>query len=317
MPFTLVITEAAHQYGLDHYSNATNAQDPFKLGTVLSYETSFGDNPRVGDTGTISIYYTGGYTTNVVARLNSTTSATITTLSLVKRDTGETLHHISGSLSVSTSFLSSPTDSTVFAGADTINGNSYNNILQGWAGNDRFNGGAGVDTVVLSGLRSQYTVTRSGDTLTTSGPDGSDTLTSVERIQFNDARLAFDTAGNGGQAYRLYQAAFNRTPDQPGLGYQMKALDDGLSLKSVAQNFLASPEFSRTYGSLDNNAFITRMYENVLHRAPDTSGLAYHRSALDAGGVDRAQLLVNFSESPENQAALIGTIQGGMVYTLT
>jgi hypothetical protein len=317
MPFTLVITEAAHKYGLDHYSSATNAQDPFKLGTVLSYETSFGDNPRVGDTGTISIYYTGGYTTNVVARLNSTTSATITTLSLVKRDTGETLHHISGSLSVSTSFLSSPTDSTVFAGADTINGNSFNNILQGWAGNDRFNGGAGVDTVVLQGLRSQYTVTRSGDTLTTSGPDGTDTLTSVERIQFNDARLAFDTAGNGGQAYRLYQAAFNRTPDQPGLGYQMKALDDGQSLKSVAQNFLASPEFSRTYGSLDNNAFITRLYENVLHRAPDTGGLAYHRSALDAGGVDRAQLLVNFSESPENQAALIGTIQGGMVYTLT
>jgi len=27
-------------------------------------------------------------------------------------------------------------------------------------------------------------------------------------------------------------------------------------------------------------------------------------------------VLVGFSESPENQAALIGTINGGMVYTL-
>lgn len=317
MPFNLTISDAAHQYGLDNYSAATNAQDAARLGTVQSYDTSFGDNPRVGDSGTISIYYTGGYASTVTARLDSASDATISSMSLVRRATGEVLQQISGSLSVSASTLGSPNGATLMAGDDTLTGNSYNNTLQGWAGNDRIDGGSGTDTVVLSGLRSQYTITRSGDTITTSGPDGTDTLIRVERLQFSDARLAFDTDGTAGQAYRLYQAAFNRTPDQAGLGYQMNALETGLSLKTVASNFLASPEFSRTYGNLDGNAYITRLYENVLHRAPDTAGLAYHKSALDAGSVDRAQLLVNFSESPENQAALIGIIQQGMTYVMS
>jgi serralysin len=54
----------------------------------------------------------------------------------------------------------------------------------------------------------------------------------------------------------------------------------------------------------------------VLHRAPDAGGLAYHTGNLDSGGNSRAQVLVGFSESPENQAALIGVIQGGMAYSV-
>ncbi len=314
MPFTLTITEAAHKYGLDSYSAATNAQDAARLGSLQGYETSFGDNPRTGDSGTISIYYSGGYASNVTARLDSATDATISALSLVRRSTGEVLQQITGSLGVSASALGAPSGAALLAGDDALVGNSYDNILQGWGGNDRIDGGAGTDTVVLSGLRSQYTISRTGDTFVTSGPDGTDTLTRVERLQFNDVCLAFDTGAAAGQAYRLYQAAFNRTPDQAGLGFQMKALESGLTLKAVALNFLASPEFSRTYGNLDNNNFITRLYENVLHRAPDAAGLSFHKSALDAGSVDRGQLLVNFSESPENQAALIGIIQQGMSY---
>ena len=35
----------------------------------------------------------------------------------------------------------------------------------------------------------------------------------VERLDFSDAHLAFDVDGNAGQIYRLYKAAFARTPD--------------------------------------------------------------------------------------------------------
>jgi len=93
----------------------------------------------------------------------------------------------------------------------------------------------------------------------------------------------------------------------------MNALDSGWSLVSIAQNFIDSPEFARTYGSLDDRAFVTRLYANVLHRQPDSGGLEFHINNL-AGGMSRAQTLVGFSESPENQAALIGVIQGGMEY---
>ncbi len=177
-------------------------------------------------------------------------------------------------------------------------------------------GGAGVDTAVYSGARSSYALARTDTGVTLKHATGTDTLVSVERLKFADTRVALDTAGNAGMAYRLYQAAFDRTPDQGGLGYQMKALDDGLNIAQVAANFIASPEFQRTYGALNDTQFVTQLYQNVLHRAPDSGGLAFHVNNLATGANTRANVLVGFSESPENQAALIGTIQNGMVYTL-
>jgi hypothetical protein len=147
-----------------------------------------------------------------------------------------------------------------------------------------------------------------------SGLDGIDQLSNVERLGFSDKRIAFDTDGTAGQAYRLYQAAFDRAPDLGGLGFWISMLDAGWGLKDVSKNFLASPEFSSLYGSLDNMQYITALYNNVLHRAPEAAGLAYHSEALASGSVDRAQLLINFSESAENQAALIGVIANGMTY---
>ena len=105
-------------------------------------------------------------------------------------------------------------------------------------------------------------------------------------------------------------------PDLAGLGFQMKALDDGLGLAQLAGNFISSPEFSSRYGSLDNTAFVTQLYANVLHRAPDAAGLTYYTSNLASGASTRADVVVGFSESPENQAALIGTMQNGMAYTV-
>jgi hypothetical protein len=187
--------------------------------------------------------------------------------------------------------------------------------LTGGAGSATLDGGAGVDTAVYAGTRASHTITRTDGGVTVKHAAGTDTLVSVERLKFSDALVALDTAGNAGMAYRLYQAAFNRTPDQGGLGYQMKALDDGLNIAQVAANFIASPEFQRTYGTLNDMQFVTQLYQNVLHRAPDSGGLGYHVNNLATGANTRANVLVGFSESPENQAALIGTIQNGMMYT--
>lgn len=177
-------------------------------------------------------------------------------------------------------------------------------------------GGRGLDTVVLNGHRDQYYInhTTTGFTIVGNGVD--EWVTNVERLQFTNGFVALDINGDGGQAYRLYQAAFNRTPDVPGLGYQTNALDDGLTLSQVAGNFIASPEFQRTYGNVDDTQFITLLYQNVLHRAPDSGGLQYHLDEMHVYGESRADVLTHFSESPENQANVIGAIQNGMFFTL-
>ncbi len=191
-----------------------------------------------------------------------------------------------------------------------------NDQLTGGAGTATIDGAGGTDTVAYTGARAGYTLTRTDAGFTLKHAAGTDTLVNVERIKFADAYVALDTAGNAGMAYRLYQAAFDRTPDQGGLGFQMKALDDGLNIAQVAANFIASPEFQRTYGALNDTQFVNQLYQNVLHRAADASGLAFHTNNLATGANTRANVLVGFSESPENQAALIGAIQNGMVYTL-
>ena len=203
------------------------------------------------------------------------------------------------------------------ASADTLSGLAGDDVLIGLAGNDSIDGGAGIDTSVYSGNRATHTVTRVGSSLTVahpSGADGTDTLVNVERLQFADFNLAFDVNGNAGQTYRLYQAAFNRIPDQEGLGYWINGMDHGMTLLEVAQGFIGSAEFQGLYGARPTNGqLVNLLYSNVLHRAPDQGGYDYWVYQLEHG-MTREQALTGFSESPENQAALIGVIQDGMAY---
>ena len=76
------------------------------------------------------------------------------------------------------------------AGNDTLIGGTGNDTLVGGADNDTLSGGAGIDTAVFSAARSAYTLTRSGTTLTVAGPDGTDTLTHIEKLAFSDQTIA-------------------------------------------------------------------------------------------------------------------------------
>jgi hypothetical protein len=204
------------------------------------------------------------------------------------------------------------------AGGPAPSGNTEGNdaVAVPATGSVTLDGLGGTDTAVFADARAAYGITANSDgsfTVAHTGTADVDTLAHFERLQFSDQGVAFDVSGHAGQAYRLYKAAFDRVPDVGGLGFQMNALDSGLTLSQVAGNFIASPEFQATYGSVDNTAFITLLYQNVLDRAPDAGGLQFHLNEL-ANGETRADLLTHFSESPENQANVIGQIQAGMVY---
>lgn len=204
------------------------------------------------------------------------------------------------------------------AGNDRLTGGAGNDVLVGGGGNDILDGGAGLNEADYSGARADYTVTVAGTGLTVAdaqpGRDGIDTLANVQRLKFADGWLAFDTSGDAGEAFRLYQAAFGRAPDLVGLGFWIHVLDRGVALHDVAQTFLDSPEFAQRFGAPDVPQYVTQLYANVLHRAPDPGGFAFHVGNLESGAIDRAGLLAFFSESPENQAALIGIIQNGIAY---
>ncbi|HYD30824.1 MAG TPA: M10 family metallopeptidase [Azospirillaceae bacterium] len=72
--------------------------------------------------------------------------------------------------------------------ANRLEGNAGNDLLQGGAGNDVLVGGAGTDTAVYTGSRSSYRFTRqSNGSVVVTGPQGRDTLTTIEKVKFGAA----------------------------------------------------------------------------------------------------------------------------------
>ncbi|MGO4477081.1 DUF4214 domain-containing protein [Massilia sp. 2TAF26] len=212
------------------------------------------------------------------------------------------------------------------AGNDRITGNAVANSIAGGAGNDtlggaggddRLDGGAGLDTAVYAGARDGYTIARNeaGMTVTDkSGAEGSDTLAGIERLLFADGALAFDTDGVAGQAYQLYAAAFDRVPDLAGLGYWLGVMDRGASLVDVATAFTKDTEFTKMYGATRSaEDFLTKVYEHMLHRAPDPAGYAYWLQVLKNGATE-GQVLAGVSEGTELHALLVGQMQDGIAY---
>lgn len=198
-------------------------------------------------------------------------------------------------------------------------GGAQDDLLAATVRGASLDGGAGLDRVVYLQPRGANVIAHQADgSYKVSLGAISDTLTGVERVQFSDAMVALDTGLDGiaGQAYRIYQAAFNRTPDAGGLGFWINAMDHGTTLAQVAQSFVASTEFQALYGAQPSNAeILTRYYQNVLHRAPDQGGYDFWLDVMEHKGGTAAAVLADFSQSAENVAALVGVMQDGVAYT--
>lgn len=197
-----------------------------------------------------------------------------------------------------------------------VNAGTGNDTITLVSGAHRVDGGSGTDTVVLAGLNTDYLKGSSGGwtTYTHRSSGAVESLSGIERIEFSNAATAYDINGNAGQAYRIYKAAFDRAPDTGGLGFWIDTLDRGQTLAQVASGFLSSDEYVGRYGAgISDKAFINNLYHNVLHRDADDGGAGYWAGRLSAGS-SRAQVLVEFSESSENQAQVIGAIQNGIDY---
>ncbi|OMH39424.1 DUF4214 domain-containing protein [Motiliproteus sp. MSK22-1] len=148
-----------------------------------------------------------------------------------------------------------------------------------------------------------------------SDPLAIETVVGVDRLNFADTNLALDIDGIAGKVYRLYKAAFNRSPDKEGLGYWIEAMDDGDTLHDVSLSFINSDEFQLLNGeNPSNEVFLTALYNNALGRAPDDEGYQWWLDVLDSGADVREGVLIGFSESTENKANVIDLIGSGILY---
>lgn len=214
-------------------------------------------------------------------------------------------------------------------GADVLIGNDGDNVLDGRGG---------MDIVSYDMDFDQARITQgAGGVVTVVSAAGTDTLRNIETVAFTDLLVDLDllfnptpptpslvysgvrltgTAGDNrlysegfsadlapgtaAQVYRLYQAALDRAPDTAGHTGWTRLITEGTrDLEDVAKGFVASPEFTATYGALDSGGFVDLLYDNVLGRAADSAGRSGWIARMDEGGMSRAQVVIGFSESPE------------------
>ncbi|GMG82471.1 hypothetical protein LNKW23_16840 [Paralimibaculum aggregatum] len=209
-------------------------------------------------------------------------------------------------VSLGTVSLEQTSTETVSAGSNApIIGTLADDVLSGVFGDDLVRGNAGSDTMV-------YDLERGGveETLDATGrvkvrlENGEvDTLLSIERVALTDGTYLYDLDNDATlqQTYRLYGASLGRAPDEAGLIFWDGARDGGFTLDQLAKAFVDAQEFLNLFGGAEpsSEVFIDALFLNVLGRSADAAGREFWINAFDAG-TTRADMLVFFSESPEN-----------------
>ncbi|WP_247494389.1 M10 family metallopeptidase C-terminal domain-containing protein [Bradyrhizobium sp. 164] len=161
----------------------------------------------VWDGGGVDTYDLSNYTTNLSINLNPGASSVFSSVQLANLGNG---HYASGNVynaylyngdarSYIDNAIGGSGNDTIAGNAiaNALNGGSGNDTIIGGAGNDAINGSSGTDTAVYSGSRASYAVSYNATTQTftvadlrSGSPDGTDTATGVEFLQFSDGTIA-------------------------------------------------------------------------------------------------------------------------------
>lgn len=213
------------------------------------------------------------------------------------------------------------------AGADLINGNGGNDTLKGaggndlitgGAGNDIIDGGAGVDVASYSGNRASYSVSFNTTTLAATvvggSGEGTDKLTTVERLKFSDVALALDLNANAGLVAKAVGAVFGASfvSNAARIGEGLDLVDAGMTEAQLI-TFQAGLQLGQDH---THTAFVQLIWNNVYGRAATAEEEAYWVAQLDTGVHTEGSMGVIFAESAENAANinLTGLAQTGIEY---
>ena len=163
------------------------------------------------------------------------------------------------------------------AGNDSLTGNTGDNSFVGRSGDDVVSGDAGTDTAIFLLDRVNYTVapTASGFTVqATSGTEGSDSLSNVERLQFANKKIALDLAPteNAGQALEFIGALAHGMVSTPSVvGSILTLFDQGYNMTSLSQLAIDVGLINQLAGSSSNADLARLVFRNVVGQEADAN----------------------------------------------
>jgi hypothetical protein len=129
----------------------------------------------------------------------------------------------------------------------------------------------------------------------------------VDSLIFPDGTLFLDNETAGAQAALMFEGIFGRLPDAVNAGGFAQVADQS-GIVEAGNLMLATPEGSADTNGLTDTGFVTRLYENILDRAPDPTGLSGWVTDLSSGLLTRAGVAADFAASPEAQTVNATTL---------
>ena len=209
------------------------------------------------------------------------------------------------------------------SGIDILSGLAGNDWLTGGGGNDVLDGGSGIDRAAYSGASTEYAISRTSSGLSVRDTlirDGTDSLVSIERLEFSDIGTALDmgVSESGGKSALLMGAVLGSAAlaDKSLVGQVLTFFDEGRSMTTAADFLVSSGITASLAGGGDNLNFVRWLFHNVVGVFPDSSTASTLQSFITQGAYTQASMLAAAAELPVNQdnVNLVGLAQNGMDY---
>ena len=199
--------------------------------------------------------------------------------------------------------------------SETLYGNYQANVISGLYGNDIMDGGAGIDTAKYTNAKSKYKLnflSSANKSLTeVSGPEGFDTLISIERLKFSDASVAIDLDGNAGITAKILGAVLGKQSltNKSYVGIGLHFLDAGWTYDNLAGLALDAA------GAKTNDQVVSLLWTNVIGTKPSEADKAPFITLLENGmsAGALAHLAADTSLNTTN-INLVGLAQTGIEY---
>jgi len=182
-------------------------------------------------------------------------------------------------------------------------------------------GTAGVDTYVVPGASTEFTVTKTADEITLASTLATNVTYSLEdheRVVFTNKGIAFDAAGRAGDVYALLSAALGTadvTNAYKGIGIHLA--DAGWTNKQLAEALLATDVYKADAGGISQETFIKHFYKNVTGTDAALADVTALTNWMNGNNYSQADVLVIASElaSFETAIGLTGLATTGIEYT--
>ena len=316
--------------------------------TVMSYEESTVENFKfeLGHLDIAALHYIYGPNPNARAsddtyEISSTQTnfiwdgAGIDTLDASKLEAGVTLHLIPGHHDFvgesAASIVTAPGQITVNFGTtieniigsafnDALFGNAQDNVITGNGGSDIIDGGDGVDSALYAESLSAITLSSSkeDDSVTweiTLANGDKDTLVNVERLSFNDTRVALDLDGNAGSTAKLLGAFLGSAgvSNKKFVGIGLQYLDAGGTYESLMELAI-----STVFGETPNSrSVLTTFYKNLTGQQAPEDVVATYADLLDNGDLSLLSLSLQVADNEINLSNinLVGLSFTGIEYS--